>query len=175
MSKGIGARQTAILDVLRAEGCPLVSVDLVLRTWDLDHESGATVPYSFYESTRRAAVALVSKGLLLSGKPAYPPDGRLRAKVVFWLPGQEPPELMRRIPRALFEHGVLKALADGPRSYAAVVGEVGRRLTNDPYEYNRLRGSISLAVKRLAAGGRIRRYMGSNDLFGERQMLSVGM
>ena len=174
MSKGIGARQTAILDVLRVEGCPMVSVDLVVRTWNLHHESGTTIPYSFYESTRRAAVALVSKGLLLSGKPEFPPNGRLRAKVVFWLPGQEPPELARPIPRALFEHGVLKALTGGPRSYADVVYEVGSHLTNDRYEYDRLRGSISLAVRRLAAGGRIRRYMGAVGLR-EVEMLSVGM
>jgi hypothetical protein len=92
--------------------------------------------------------------------------------VVFWLPGQAAPELKRKIPKALFEHGVLKALSDGPSSYSDVVNSVGSHLTNDRYKYEQLRGSISLAVKRLAAAGKIRRYVASSN-FGEQEMLSV--
>jgi len=169
VSRGIGVRQFAILKALEEHGA-MVAVDLAVRTW----ESGSTVPYSFYESTRRAAVSLVAKGMVLSGLPADGPRGRERAKVVFWLPGQAPPELRRKIPKALFEHGVLKALSGGPRSYSSVVYSVGAHLTQDQYEYERLRGSISLAVKRLIAAGKVRRCMGSDDL-GEREMLSVGM
>jgi hypothetical protein len=153
---------------------PRVTVDLAIDIWESIHGPDNTTPYSFYESTRRAAVGLVAKGRVLSGKPESPRDGRLRAKAIFWLPGQTAPELRRQIPKSVFETGVLKALAEGPRSYADVAYYVGSHLTKDQWEYNRLRGSISLAITRLVAAGRIHRYMGSNDL-GEREMLSVVM
>lgn len=173
MSRGIGARQIAILKMLEDHG-PMASVDLAVGMWESLHGPGGMVPVSFYESTRRAAATLAAKGLILAGVPESPPVGRLRAKAVYWLSRQAAPELRRRIPRSVFEHGILKALANGPLSYSSVVYQVGSHLTRDQHEYERLRGSISAAVKRLVTAGKVRRYVGSSDdLIGEREMLSV--
>jgi hypothetical protein len=126
VSRGIGSRQSAILSALY-DG-PLLGVDLVVRIWESDHE-GMTIPYSAYESTRRAAAGLVAKGLVLVGRPMSGRHGRERARAVYWLPGQPPPELKRRtFPVAVVERELLSVLQAGPLSYPDAISRVVRRL-----------------------------------------------
>ena len=170
MSRGIGDLQRAVLKALETNGGPMLSVDLVIGVFRAVHGDGeSTIPFSFYESTRRAAASLVKRRALLAGTPRRKMRDRHHpAKVIFWLPGQTPPELDKRrtIPQAVVEYGILRFLADGPQEYGHVMNHVGKRIARDQRQYEMLRVTVSRAVKRLVAKGDVRR---------DGNLLSVGM
>lgn len=160
MSRGIGDLQRAVLKTLEINGGPMLSVDLVIAVFRAVHGTDQSIPYAFYETTRRAAAGLVKRGVLLSGRPLCKMRGRHHpAKVIFWLPGQTPPQLddRRMVPLATVEHGILTFLAEGPQEYSAIMNRVGRHIAGNQSEYNALRVPVSRAVKRLVAKGKVRR------------------
>jgi hypothetical protein len=105
MSKGLGKQQRAILDVLEASGGPMLSMDLVVAVHAklMGIKFLLSVPPSFYESTRKAAAALVKSGRVLCGRRLlFPRPSRGNSRMVYWLPDHKPPELIAgllRFPR----------------------------------------------------------------------------
>jgi hypothetical protein len=148
MSKGLGERQREILAVLTASDGPMLSMDLTSAIW-AGAAQGGTPSASFYESTRRAAAALVKRGVICSGSPLA--RNSRPAKSAYWLPGQAAPELMVSIPAAVIEQRILDSLVDFDRPYINLVKLLGPELADhsDP------RVPIRRAIQRLLKGGKV--------------------
>lgn len=193
MSRGLGKVQRAVLDYLQQEGKPRSISDIA---WDLnDVEPGrdGMKPWpspALYESVRRAAKILASRGLL---RCAYT-DPHLRDERVSlfcWLPEHTPPEHQQRLlPGTVVEHAIIRTIEkfleendwfavkehNGVRyvRYGSITDGVWKsfaRSNND----QRIRPAMSRALKRLQDRGTIKLFWFVSGRYKEKyiQLVSV--
>lgn len=165
MSRGLGKHQKQVLWALRSNG-PMAAVDLARFVWrSCGDPTASNPPDSFYDALRQAATLLVKRGLLHAGRPKYRRRGaRSFARVVFWIPACDPPEILGRLPvgRKAVEAEIIDVLRAGPLPYAEVSSAVRERTARDRLVYGALNTAISRAIARLQADERILRWREDN-------------
>jgi DNA-binding MarR family transcriptional regulator len=149
MSRGLGHWQRRILDYLERTKEPVSAVDLLTDGLGLE----LPIERSLHSAILRAASSLEKRGLLCKSGGGY----RYGCNA-YWLPGHPPGKIQRKLPLSVMKHRVLKALADGEKTYAAVASEILHEA--DLGEH--IRTSISRAVRALESEGTIRRYWGDD-------------
>lgn len=181
MGRGIGGMQRRVLAALETAGAPVAMAELPWRVVNADQapEDDWERPSASEEASIRRAVRTLAARGMVHAEPAR------WCRVVCWLPGNQAPATVRRMPGAEVERAALAVLydelanaddwdrcqwaehkgftyfdgLDGLCEYGWFVRRVLERFGIEPLERNsRHEMAITRAVRRLQARGMVRAY-----------------